>query len=92
MMKAHISPANIGESFVRKRYITVENKSYDVCSLGFVMVELMEPTTYILDPYSTELRNPEKWRDGIKNFLNATQKLPLEQLKYVRVPYRIRGI
>ena len=48
-------------------------------------MELMEPTTYILSPHSTELRNPEKWKDGsgIKDFLSATRDQSLEQLKNV---------
>lgn len=75
--------ANIGESFIRNIVITAESKRDDVRSLGFVMMELMEPTTYILSPHSTELRNPEKWKDGsgIKDFLSATRDQSLEQLK-----------
>ncbi|KAH9208846.1 hypothetical protein DL95DRAFT_449626 [Leptodontidium sp. 2 PMI_412] len=75
--------ANIGESFVRNIYTTAENRHDDVRSIGFVMMELMEPTTYILNPHSAELRSPEKWKDGsgIKGFLSATQHQSLEQLK-----------
>jgi len=45
----------------------------------------MEPTTYILNPHSTELQNPERWEDGsgIKKFLKATQYQSLEELKNV---------
>ncbi|PVH69002.1 hypothetical protein DL98DRAFT_378587, partial [Cadophora sp. DSE1049] len=53
--------ANIGESFVRNIYTTAENRHDDVRSIGFVMMELMEPMTYILNPHSAELRSPEKW-------------------------------
>ena len=56
------------------------------------MMELMEPTTYILNPRSTELRDPGKWRGGIRDFLSATQERSLEQLKHVSVPPRISDI
>jgi len=74
--------ANIGESFIRS-ITTAESKQDDVRSLGFVMMELMEPTTYMLNPRSTELQTPEKWKDGsgIKGFLSATQSQSLEQLR-----------
>jgi hypothetical protein len=51
-------------------------------------MELMEPTTYILSPHSTELQSPEKWKDGsgVKDFLSATQYQSLEQLKNVSFP------
>jgi len=52
------------------------------------MIELMEPATSILDPISAVLEEPEKWRDelGIKDFLAATQRHPLPQLKEVSLP------
>jgi len=52
------------------------------------MIELMEPATSILDPSSAVLKEPEKWRDelGIKDFLAATQRHPLPQLKEVSLP------
>ncbi|CZR70121.1 uncharacterized protein PAC_20022 [Phialocephala subalpina] len=51
--------------------------------IGFVMMELMKPATYILDPHSAELRSPEKWKDGlgIQGFLSATQNQSLNQLR-----------
>ena len=72
-------------SFALKRYITAESKRKDICSVGFVMMELMEPTTYILNPHSTELQSPERWEDGsgIKEFLEATQNQSLEELENV---------
>ncbi|KAH8653977.1 hypothetical protein BGZ60DRAFT_568489 [Tricladium varicosporioides] len=75
--------ANIGESFIRNRYTTAESRRNDSRSIGFVMMELMEPTTYILNPHSAELRSPEKWKDGsgIQSFLSATQHQSLEQLR-----------
>ncbi len=52
------------------------------------MIELMEPATSTLDPSSTVLKDPEKWRDdlGIKDLLGATQRHPLSQLKTVSLP------
>ena len=49
------------------------------------MIDLMEPATSILDPSSTVLKEPQKWRDelGIKDFLAATQHSSLAQLKSV---------
>jgi hypothetical protein len=62
-----------------------ESRHDDVRSLGFVMMELMEPSTYLLHPRSAELKSPENWKDGfgIKDFLRATQNQSLEELKEV---------
>ena len=67
-----------------------DNRRDDVRSLGFVMMELMEPLTHMLNPRSTELKSPENWKDGfgIKDFLSATQYQPLEELKEVSSPTR----
>jgi hypothetical protein len=56
------------------------------------MMELMEPTTYILNPRSVELQSPERWEGGagIKNFLRDTQYQSLEELKNVS-NYRREG-
>lgn len=77
--------ANIGESFARNRIITAETRQNDIHGIGFVMMEIMEPTTYILDPGSTELRDPGKWKEGrgIQDFLKATQHQSLKDLKKV---------
>ena len=58
------------------------------------MIELMEPATSILDPNSTNLKGPEKWRDesGIKDFLAATQRHSLSQLKMVSVLIPSKGL
>lgn len=49
------------------------------------MMELMEPTTYILDARSTKLKDVDKWKDGlgIEDFLAATQHRSLQELKEV---------
>lgn len=47
------------------------------------MMELMEPETFMLYPHSTELQNPEEWKDDIQNFFFATKQGSLERLKNV---------
>ena len=49
------------------------------------MMELMEPTTSILEPHSIVLRDKGKWKDslGIKDFLTATHRRSLRELKKV---------
>jgi hypothetical protein len=57
----------------------------DIGSLGYIMVELMEPETYMLDPQSINLQRPGLWKDqwGIRSFLEATQNQPLQTLMSV---------
>ena len=57
----------------------------DIRSVGSVMMELMEPETFILEPQSIILKNADEWKDGlgIKDFLAATQCSTLETLKNV---------
>ena len=47
------------------------------------MIELMESATSILGPNSAVVKESEKWRDelDIKDFLTATQRYPLSNLK-----------
>ena len=47
------------------------------------MMELMKPTTYILDPSAMKLKNPDNWENrlGIEDFLTATQHGSLKELK-----------
>ena len=49
------------------------------------MVELMEPKTSFLEPGSVTLRNADLWheRQGIRAFLDATQRLSLDKLVLV---------
>lgn len=49
------------------------------------MMELMEPTTSILKPGSIVLKDEGKWKDslGIKDFLAATHRSSLKELKKV---------
>ena len=49
------------------------------------MMELMEPTTFILEPGSVALANPTRWQSNtdIEDFLAATQSKTLKELKKV---------
>lgn len=75
--------ANIAESILERKVFSDKRGSSDIKSIGTIMVELMEPATSILDPSSTVLEEPDKWRDevGIKDFLAATQRDSLSRLK-----------
>jgi hypothetical protein len=57
----------------------VKSERNDIRGIGTVMLELMEPTTYILDPDSTELKDADRWKDGlgIEDFWKATWHKPL---------------
>jgi len=78
--------ANIGDSFIEERQLNPDSERNDICSLGAVMMELMEPTTYILDAQSTKLKDPDKWKNslGVEDFLAATHHKSLQELKQVR--------
>ena len=71
------------ESFIEYRKIDPESEKNDIRSVGSVMMELMEPETFILEPHSVVLRNADVWKDGhgIKDFLTATQHSTLETEK-----------
>ena len=75
--------ANVGDSFIEKRQFNPDSERNDVRSLGAIMMELMEPTTYILDPQSTKLKDSDKWKNslGVEDFLAATQRKSLQELK-----------
>jgi len=75
--------ANVGDSFVENRRLNSKNERDDIRSVGAVMMELMEPTTYILDPSAIKLKDPDKWENrlGVEDFLTATQHGSLKELK-----------
>jgi hypothetical protein len=79
------SLANIGSSLIRQQPSTYAKREKDVRDLGVVMMELMEPETYMLNANSVVLKNPQCWSDkcGIKDFLAATQNQPLRRLQDV---------
>ena len=78
--------ANVGDSFIEKRQLNLDSERNDVRSLGGIMMELMEPTIYILDAQSTKLKDLDKWKNslGVEDFLAATQSKSLQELKQVR--------
>jgi len=77
--------ANVGDSFIEKRQLNPDSERDDVRGLGAIMMELMEPTTYILDAQSTKLKDSDKWKNGlgVEDFLAATQHKSLQELKQV---------
>ncbi|KAL9132040.1 MAG: hypothetical protein Q9217_000168 [Psora testacea] len=83
-----IKIANIAESILERKVFSAERGLADIKRIATIMIELMEPATSILDPSSTVLKNPQKWRDelGIKDFLDATQRNSLPELKTVSIP------
>jgi hypothetical protein len=75
--------ANIAESILKKKIFVAERGIADIKSIGNIMMELMDPATILLDSNSTVLREPDKWKAGIKDFLTATQYNSLPQLRRV---------
>ncbi len=78
--------ANVGDSFIEKSQLNPDRECNDLRSLGAIMMELMEPTTYILDAQSTKLKDSDRWKNslGVEDFLAATQYKSLQELKQVR--------
>ena len=79
--------ANIGDCILEENVLTDETGRLDVCSLGFMMIELMESDTSLRQPKQARLARPEVWKDesGIKEFLDATQNSSLIDLKKVSI-------
>lgn len=77
--------ANVGDCMLDQHVLTDANARIDVCSVGFVMMELMERENSIRKPTQISLARPEAWKDesGIKDFLNATKTESLNYLKKV---------
>ena len=78
--------ANIGECILEERRLTDTTKRDDARSIGYMMMELMEPATNFLNGQTIELEHPEKWNDntGIRDFLAATHTTSEEELCKVR--------
>ena len=55
----------------------------DVQGIGRILMELMEPATFMDDPDTVSLREPERWneRQAIISFLEATVTGTLEELE-----------
>ncbi|MCJ1476735.1 hypothetical protein MMC13_005404 [Lambiella insularis] len=77
-----IKLANVGDALVTNRELNEENERVDISRLGSVMMELMEPMTFILEPGSVILRDPVRWQSdtAIQDFLAATQRKSLNEL------------
>jgi len=55
-----IYAANIAEFILEQKVFSAEKGMTDIKGIGVIMIELMKPTTSILNPSSTVLKNPEK--------------------------------
>ena len=93
-----IEQANIGECILEERRLTDATEREDVRSIGYIMMELMEPATSFGNSRTIDLKHPEEWKDntGIKDFLAATQTVSREELckvryAFVNVATRLRG-
>ncbi|KAL9631870.1 MAG: hypothetical protein Q9164_005656 [Protoblastenia rupestris] len=84
-LNGRVKVANVGDSFIEKRQLNPDSERNDIRSLGAIMMELMEPTTYILDLQSGKLKDSDKWKNslGIEDSLAATQSKSLQELKQV---------
>jgi len=58
----------------------------------------MERATNLLDPTLLELRNPKRWKELIKSFLqktislNSAELLKVRAIKYVKLDFNINNI
>jgi len=55
-----IYAANIAESILEQKVFSAKKGMIDIKSIGVIMIELMKPTTSILNLSSTVLKNSEK--------------------------------
>ncbi|MCJ1473169.1 hypothetical protein MMC13_001820 [Lambiella insularis] len=76
----NVKIANIGTAYLEEN---VENKCTDIRGIGKVMIELMEPDSFVQDPTSLDLRRPEVWSEnqGIVSFLGKLENSSLAKLQ-----------
>ena len=81
---------NVGDVMLNDVKISEDAERKDVCTVGFLMKELMEPKTSLQSPDLIVLKYPENWPDGwgIRTFLEATQSSTLNELKKVQIPFQ----
>ena len=79
--------ANIGESMAHGKGLNQLREKEDVRSLGWLMMEIMEPETSLTRPQSMHLLQPRRWENGlgIKPFLESTCDSTISMLIKVRV-------
>ena len=82
--------ANVGDAMLNDVKISEDTERKDVCTMGLVMKELMEPETSLQNSDSIVLKYPENCPDGwgIRTFLEATQSSTLNELKKVQIPFQ----
>jgi hypothetical protein len=81
--------ANIGESFLQRKSVSETGKREDICCIGYLMTELMDPETYSRNNRTIELQNRGSWSSGILDFHSCTQAKSLKELKLVRTTLTI---
>ena len=77
----HYRLANIGDCLSQPTSLNPSTKQQDIESIGFVMIELMEPATYASG--IRNLRYPQVWANntGIISFLEKTKTGSVEELQ-----------
>ena len=78
---------NVNDVMLNDVKISENTERKDICTMGFLMKELMEPKISLQNPDSIVLQYPENWPNdwGIRTFLKATQSSTLNELKKVQI-------
>ena len=63
--------------------MSAETERHDIRGVGRILIELMEPTTFMDNPDTVTLQEPKRWneRQAILSFLEATATSTLKELK-----------
>ena len=73
------SVAYIG-SAVMRGVPAVGKEQTDIRALARLMIRFMEPGTNLIDPDSRELRDPDRWDETTKRFLERTDHSSSDEL------------
>ncbi len=86
--------ANVDDAMLNDVKISENAERKNVCTMRFVMNELMKSKTSLQNPDLIVLKYSENWLNNweIRTFLKATQFLTLNKLKKVQIPFQIRLI
>ena len=65
---------NAGPRMLQEVKSIPREKQKNLQSIGTIMMEIMEPATFLANPMSTELVHPARWNDSLEmeNFLRST--------------------
>jgi hypothetical protein len=80
-MRADVVAANIAETLLHG-----PNRCDDSRPLAHLLFKVMEPGSSMADPQTLQLRNPQKWSECIKAFLERASKGSLTNLSQVGSP------